>query len=339
MLMDKRIIVCGYGNVGKALIQLIKDKHAEIYEQYNINLILSGVIGSKGCVFEYNGLNSDMLLKCTTGSDGLIEYGEQNSDSFYSYSIYEGDIFVDCTPSDVNGGVGLEHTINAMNSGMDIVLLSKGALVLNFSTIMKKAKEKGVNIKYSGATAAALPTMDVGHYSLAGCKINSIKGILNGTTNYILSKMHENNISFDEALIEAQEKGIAEKNPKLDIEGIDSASKILILANSLMKSEYSLNDINIKGIEEIEEQDIKRAKEKSAKLKLIAHAYKERDKVSIEVKPTEVYSNDILSYVEGTNKGAVFSTDTMGEIYVLGGASNPLGAAAAGLKDIINISR
>lgn len=337
--MDKRVIVCGYGNVGKNLIKLIKDKYAEIYEEYSINLILSGVIGSKGCIFEYNGLNLDMLLECTTGSDGLIEYGEKNNDSFYNYPIYEGDIFVDCTPSDINGGVGLGHTINAINSGMDIVFLSKGSLVSNFAFIMNTAKEKGVKIKYSGATAAALPTMDVGQYSLAGCKINSIKGILNGTTNYILSKMHQSNISFNEALIEAQEKGIAEKNPKLDIEGTDSATKILILANSLMNSEYSLRDISIKGIDEIKQEDIKRAKDKNAKLKLLAYAYKENDKVIIEVKPMEVYQNDILSYVEDTNKGVVFSTDTMGEIYVLGGASNPLGAAAAGLKDIINLSR
>ncbi|WP_097027383.1 homoserine dehydrogenase [Clostridium peptidivorans] len=337
--MDKRIIVCGYGNVGGNLIKLIKDKHAEIHEQYNINLILSGVIGSRGCIFEYNGLNLDMLLECTTGSEGLIEYGEKNIDSFYNYSIYEGDIFVDCTPSDVNGGVGLEHTINAINFGMDIVLLSKGAMVSNFSLIMKKVKEKDVNIKYSGATAAALPTMDIGYYSLAGCKINSIKGILNGTTNYILSKMHQSDISFSEALLEAQRKGIAEKEPKLDIEGIDSATKILILANSLMNSEYRISDINIKGIEDIKKEDIKRAKNKNAKIKLLAHAYRDNDKVSIEVKPMEVYPNDILSCVEDTNKGVVFSTDTMGEIYVLGGASNPLGAAAAGLKDIINLSR
>lgn len=337
--MDKRIVVCGYGNVGRNLIGLIRDKHAEIYKEYNINLILSGVIGSKGCIFEYNGLDLDMLLKCSTGSDGLMEYGEKNIDSFYKYSIYEGDIFVDCTPSEINGGVGLGHTINAINSGMDVVFLSKGALVSNFSFIMNIAKEKDVKIKYSGATAAALPTIDVGQYSLAGCKIDSIKGILNGTTNYILSKMHQNNISFNEALVDAQEKGIAEKNPKLDIQGIDSATKILILANSLMHSEYSLNDINIKGIDEIKEEDIKRAKDKNAKLKLLAHAYKENDKVSIEVKPMEVYENDILSYVEGTNKGVVFNTDIMGEIYVLGGASNPLGAAAAGLKDIINLVR
>lgn len=337
--MDKRIIVCGYGNVAKNLVKLIKEKHIEIYEQFGINLILSGVIGSRGCIFEYKGLNLDMLLKCPMGSVGLIEYGQANIESFYNYPIYEGDIFVDCTPSDIDRAVGLEHIINAINFGMDIVFLSKGALVSNFSFIMKKVREKGVNIKYSGATAAALPTMDIGYYSLAGCKINSIKGILNGTTNYILSKMHQSNSSFSEALIEAQERGIAEKNPKLDVEGIDSAAKILILANSFMDSEYSLSDVNIKGIDDIKKEDIERAKNKNAKLKLLANAYKENDKVFIEVKPIEVYENDILSHVDGTNKAVVFNTDTMGEIYVLGGSSNPLGAAAAGLKDIVNLLR
>lgn len=101
-------------------------------------------------------------------------------------------------------------------------------------------KIANVRIRYSGATAAALPTLDIGQFSLAGCHIEKIEGILNGTTNYILSKMNEEDITFEEALKEAQSKGIAETNPILDVSGSDSACKLLLLTNSLMGTENKL---------------------------------------------------------------------------------------------------
>ncbi len=111
---------------------------------------------------------------------------------------------------------------------MDIVAISKGALVTNWREINEAAKIANVRIRYSGATAAALPTLDIGQFSLAGCHIEKIEGILNGTTNYILSKMNEEDITFEEALKEAQSKGIAETNPILDVSGSDSACKLLL---------------------------------------------------------------------------------------------------------------
>ncbi|PRR80102.1 Homoserine dehydrogenase [Clostridium liquoris] len=338
--MKKKLVLSGFGKVGREFVKLIYERRQYIKNEYDVDLILCGVIGRLGCIFEDEGLDLQTLLKCKSGSSGILQYGEINKDSFYDYPVFEGDILVECTNSDINtGGMALNYILNAIERGMDVVIVSKGALVTNFHDIINKARKKNVKLKYSGATAAALPTMDVGYYSLAGSKINSIIGILNGTTNYILTKMFEHNISFNQALEEAIDKGITERENSMDIDGIDSGCKILLLSNSFMKTEYKLNQVSIKGIRNIEVEDIKKAKDEGKVIKLLSKAYFKDDKVVLEVGLEKIRKDHILASIKGTNKGAIFNTDTMGEICIFGGASNPRGAAAAAIKDVINICR
>ena len=164
-----------------------------------------------------------------------------------------------------NGEPGLTYVLNAIDSGMDVVSVAKGALVHSFQEIKQHSEKKGTRLKYSGATAAALPTIDIGEYSLAGSTITKIEGILNGTSNFILTSMNESNLSFEEALKIAQEKGIAEANPGLDVKGFDSACKLLLLSNSLLGTNYSLKDVKITGIENLSKQDMERASSAAAR--------------------------------------------------------------------------
>ncbi|MBU5484817.1 homoserine dehydrogenase [Clostridium sp. MSJ-11] len=338
--MIKRVILAGFGNVGKEFVKLIDEKRLYIREKYDLDLILCGVLEKEGCIFEDGGIDTSYLINCPLGSQGVLKYTEHYKESYYNYPVLEGDILIECTQSNVKtGGPSINYIINSINRGMDIVMLSKGALATNFNQLMELAGKKDVKIKYSGATAAALPTMDLGVYSLAGAKIISITGVLNGTTNYILNRMFEENISFEQALKEAVEKGIAERENSMDIDGIDSASKILLLANSLMNSNYSLEDVVIKGIRDISKEDILEAKNENKVIKLLCKAYYKDEKLVLEVSPEKVHANSLLGSINGSNKGVVFNTDTMGEIYLIGGASNPRGAAAAALKDVINLCR
>lgn len=152
--------------------------------------------------------------------------------------------------------------------------------------------------------------------------------------------MNEEDISFEEALKEAQSKGIAETNPILDVSGSDSACKLLLLTNILMRRENALSDIHIKGIEHVTQQQMRNAKEHNKYIKLIASAYKDQvGNVALNVEPREIDKDHPLAKVNGTEKGITFFTDTMGQVTTIGGASNPRGAAAAALKDIINLYR
>lgn len=338
--MIRRIILSGYGNVGRRFVELLKVKRYEIKNRYGLELLLCGVMGSRGMIFDKLGLDIDLLLACGVGSEGILNYGKIKPKSLLNDRIFSGDLLVEATPTNIDGGQpALGIILNALEEGMDIVSISKGALVSSFSEIMDMASDRGVRIKYSGATAAALPTMDIGEYCLASSEINSIRGILNGTTNYILTSMQEENISFEAALKAARERGMAEANCKNDISGLDSACKLLLLSNSLLGTRYSLKEINFSGIDNISVDEIRESQASNYTLKLIARAVKWGEKAILSVGVEKVCPEDLLYGVRGANKGVVFETDTMGEIAALGGASNPGGAAAAALKDIINLYR
>ncbi|WP_141431072.1 homoserine dehydrogenase [Bacillus sp. 03113] len=337
--MQKKIILTGYGTVAKELMKLIASNGALIKEKYGFELVVTGIVGSKGMIYDEKGIQLLSLIDFGTGSEALSRYSECFQLPF-TEPIFQGDVLIECTPTNIETGEpALGYIQKAMTTGMDIVSVSKGALVMAFDKIKTQAAKHGSRLKYSGATAAALPTLDIGEYSLAGCTITRIEGILNGTSNFILASMSENNLSFEEALKIAQEKGIAEANPALDVQGFDTACKILLLANGFFGSGLLIDDVKIKGIEQVTKEEIQVAKQNGRKLKLLASAYKEAEKVIVEVKPYELESEHPLAYVNGTNKGVVFETIEMGAVCATGGASHPRGAAAAALKDVINLYR
>ncbi|MEH7415754.1 homoserine dehydrogenase [Neobacillus drentensis] len=337
--MQKKIMIAGYGSVAREFVRLILSRSKGIKEKYQIDLLVTGIIGSKGMIYQSEGIQLQELVDFGTGSDALLLYSQHFEIPIID-PRFEGDVLIDCTPTNLeNGEPGLTYYSQAIRSGMDIVSVAKGALVHSFKEIMLEAQTKGTRIKYSGATAAALPTLDIGEYSLAGTTINRIEGILNGTSNFILTSMMDDHLSFAEALQLAQQKGIAEPNPVLDVKGFDSACKLLLLSNSLLGTDYSLKDIKIRGIDEVSMEEMLNIKQKNGRLKLLATAYKKEDQVVLEVTPCEIHSHHLLFNVNGTEKGVLFETSEMGTICCTGGASNPKGAAAAALKDFINLYR
>ncbi|AIW84935.1 homoserine dehydrogenase [Bacillus mycoides] len=338
--MKIQVVLSGYGTVGKEFIKLLNEKYLYINETYGIDLVVSGVIGRNIAIHNGKGLQINDLLTYGDGSAAIEKYIEHYPEERGTINI-NGTVLVESTATNLkNGNPGKQYMKQAIENQMDIVAISKGALVTAWSELNTAARISGSRIRYSGATAAALPTLDIGQLSLAGCHIEKIEGILNGTTNYILTKMHEEYKTFEEALQEAQNKGIAETNPLLDISGMDSACKLLLLTNSLMGNDYSLKDIKINGIEHVTTQQIQNAKEQNKSIKLIASAYKDDNgKVNLSVQPCNLEKEHPLANINGTEKGITFFTDTMGQVTTIGGASNPRGAAAAALKDVINLYR
>ncbi|MDZ5610087.1 homoserine dehydrogenase [Bacillus pseudomycoides] len=338
--MRVNVVISVYGTVGKEFVRLVLEKCTYIKEMYGIELVITGIIGSTVNLYNDKGLHIKKLLIYGTGSYALEKY-IKHYPLDKTEKILFGDVLIESTPTNLQTGEpGRTYIETAIENQMDVVTISKGALVTAWKEIKEKAKLANVRIGYSGATAAALPTLDIGQFSLAGCQIESIEGILNGTTNYILTEMYEKDVTFQEALHQAQQKGIAETDPSLDVSGMDSACKLLLLANSLLRVEYSLNCISIKGIESVTKQDILKAKEQGKSLKLIAKAYKDYSgNLKLEVCPCEIGKEHSLAHVNGTEKGITFHTDTMGKVTSTGGASSPRGAAAAALKDLINLYR
>ena len=246
---------------------------------------------------------------------------------------------IEVTSSDLKTGEpGFDHIRTSLEKGWHVVTANKGPLLLYFSELMRLASSKNLKLKFSGATAAALPALDVGQICLAGSRILKIEGILNGTTNYILTRMAEG-LSYDEALGEAQQKGIAERNPAYDVEGMDTAVKLALLAAALFDLKINIKEMEITGITAVSQEEVVQAVSQGKKIKLLATLSLENESVKARVRPEMIASDHPLFWVDGSNKGLSFFTDTMGELTITGGKSDPRGAAAAMLKDLINIYR
>lgn len=338
--MEKvNLILVGFGRVGKAFFDLLKEKYDYCRDRYNLLLELRGIVRKKGSIL----LSSTQRVFSPSyfATEELANMAEWIPAITLSDLLHEyhSGVVIDCTPTNLITGEPSFSVIKlALEKGWHVVTASKGALVLKPKELRELARDKNLKIKASGATAAALPTLDIGVHSLAGTEIFTIEGILNGTTNYILTRMAEG-LTYKKALEEAQEKGIAEPDPTLDIEGWDTAAKMVLIANQVLGTEIKLSEVKVSGIQGITNEVINKAKRLGKIIKLFGKCYRPAPGSSwkVEVGLALLDYDHPLARVNGTNKGIIFYTDSMGWVAAIGGKSDPRGAAAALLKDIISI--
>jgi homoserine dehydrogenase len=337
-----RLVVTGFGHVGRAFFSLLREKAADLERRYGLRFEILAVARAEGCFIADGGLDVRQISRAgnlwTSGNPYWHE-GLKVTDALSGQP--RGGCLVECTLSNLETGEpGLSYIAAAFRTGWNAVAASKGALVVGLPALKARAAENGVSLKFSAATAAALPTLDVALFSLAGTHVEGIQGILNGTTNYILTRMAEG-LGYAEALREAQDKGIAEPDPAHDVGGWDSACKILLITNACLDADFTLKDVHVTGIVGLDAEFVRTARLEGRAVKLLATAAPGRKdgRWSLDVRPSLIEPSHPLVHVNGTEKGITFLTDSMGSVTVTGGRSNPRGAAAALLKDIINIYR
>jgi homoserine dehydrogenase len=333
------LVLTGYGNVGKAFVRLLLDKREDCARRYDLDFELIAVLRrsggwlAEGCD-DFESLAADTTVPLETHPGWTPGLTLEDALSRTSAGV-----LVECTPSNLKTGEPqLDFLHLALDRGWHVAAASKGALVVDFKNLRAKARARGLALKFSGATAAALPTLDVATISLAGADILRIDGILTGTTNYILGRL-EQGLPFETALAEAQAKGIAEPDPSMDIDGWDTACKLLLIANSAADIDLSLTDIKVEGIRSVTAADLAKARAEGKALKLLGRLIWNEGRYTAEVKPVAVEPTHPLYRLTGTSKGISFLTDTMGTVAVTDGKSDPRGTAASVLKDIINIYR
>lgn len=328
----------GFGGVGQALIKLFIDKKDYILEKYHLDIKIKYILKSDGGLYDKKGINLDEVIEFIENNRNIKEHLSWKSDLNIKDIINNNDIdtLIELTSTNIETGEpGLTHIKRALENKMNVVTGNKGPIILKYNELKEIAHKNSVELKVGCTTGGALPSINGGIYDIAGSKIQSIEGVLNGTTNYILSKMANDNVDYKEALLEAQKVGIAESDPSLDVLGYDTASKIIILSNVLMNSDLKLEDLKINGIEEVRLDNIEKAKVRGNKIKLIGKVYKKDNLVKGYVTPIEIDENHPLYCVDYKNKGIYYKTDTLGDISIIGGASGTMNAAASILRDII----
>ncbi len=235
--------------------------------------------------------------------------------------------------------VAKEFILKAIKNKKHIVTANKALLALKGTEIFDAALENKVDIAYEASVGGCIPIIKFIRESLAGERINSIIGIVNGTCNYILSKMANEKTPFDKALLEAQQNGFAESDPYFDIDGIDSAHKTAILASIAFGTYIDFNDIYIEGISSITPMDIEFADELGYKIKLLSICKDLGDKIEARVHPTMLPKDNVLSGIEGSFNSVKIKGESVGDIMLYGKGAGMMPTANAVVGDIIDIAR
>jgi len=345
-MRTQRIILCGFGKVGQAFAQLLHERRDLLRSRHALGFDLVAVVDFGGAALAPRGLPTvpaaELLTHVKMGG-AVEEFGDFGIPGAMGEAVIESldaDLIVEATPTNLTSGEpGLRHMRAALGRRMHVIAANKGPLVLRYAELQGLAREHGVQIYMSAAMAASLPTLDVGHTCLAGAQILGIEGILTGTTNFILTKMQEEGYHYLDALHEAQARGIAETDPTLDVEGYDTANKLILLSNGLLGTIYGPHDVTRRGITDITPQVVLEARRTGRCLKLIGRVGMKYGSVQLSVAPEEMSLDHPLAVVRGAEQAVTYETDTMGRVTVMGGQASPAGAAATLLKDIINLSR
>lgn len=355
-----RLILCGFGRVGRTFARLLVDRAALLRDAYGLALRVVAVADLDGsaCLPDASRDAGDGLPPPGAAGDGLPllalaahfeakkslgAFPDAGRPGWAGREVIErvaADVLVETTPTNITDGEpALTHVRAALARGLHVVSANKGPFLRHYAELRAAAARRGVALKVSAAAAAALPTLDVGQVALAGARIGGFEGILNGTTNYILTRMAADGVAYAEALAEAQRLGIAEPDPRLDVEGHDTANKVVIIANAVLGADLTRDHVQVEGIAQVTPEAIAGARRAGAVIKLIGRAAWEGGRLVASVTPMALPFDHPLAGVQGSEKAITYHTDTMDRVTVMGGKSDPRGAAAALLKDIINLYR
>jgi len=320
------VAICGFGRIGQQIAELLLIRSAYYKEKYQIDARLVGVCNSSSGLIDQEGLQSTQWLDKSKYQTDLTEqqFLEQ----------VRADVIIETGPSDyVTGGKGLFYLNYALTHNMNAIAVSKGALVVDGKKLSSLAHTHQQKLFFSGATAAALPTVDLFEYNLAGCQILEVEGVFTGTTNFILNDMLQHECAFAESLEKAQAKGIAEPDSSFDVDGWDTAAKITILANTVLGADVKIQDIPRQSISHVTADDIRDWKKENLVPRLVGFIHIENQQIQTGVELRLVPTNHPFAHLQGSNKCIRVLTKEMGELVVSGGASAPLATAAAALKD------
>ncbi len=333
-----RVLLIGFGVVGQSFAELVDSEASALAQNYGLRPKIVGVVDSKGAVLSPNGIDLKKALTYKRESGSLERFGDgtylRGRTGLDAIKEVDCEVVVEATPTDLKKGEpGLSHLKAAMKEGRHIVCTNKGPLAVAMPALIELASHNKIMFKFSGTVGGGTPVLDFAKKCLEGSQIRSISGILNGTTNYILSKMSSEGSRMKDALAEAQRLGYAEADPTYDVGGFDTACKLVIISNYVLGSSLSLGDVKVKGISDVATEDIERAKAKGQTVKLIGRMDK-RPRVG----PEEIPVTHPLN-VSGTFNAFSFDTHPAGEITLVGKGAGGKETASSVIRDLIEIRR
>ena len=334
-----RIVLVGFGSAGQGLAHILANSHDWINKQHNTNLIIVGVATrSRGSVYNTNGLAPSSLLDHIQRNNSFKAHPDSIAwDTTMLLEHAEADVLVEVSPTALQTAEPATQYIHkAFSRGWHVVTANKGPVALYYNALRHMADTQGLFFGIEGTVMSGTPALRMCWSNLAGGEIYELCGIVNGTTNYILTHM-EQGLSYSAALAEAQRLGYAETDPSGDVEGHDAAGKAVILANVLMHANLKPDDVQREGITGISTEMISEAQEAGERWKLIARVWRDGQHVHAQVQPMRLPLSHPLAGVAGASNALTASTQWLDDVTIIGPGAGSQATGFALLSDLLAI--
>lgn len=343
--MTHKVALIGFGTVGQGFAEILRDKGETLRQTLNFEARIVAVSDLlKGAVYHPAGLDTATLLEVARRTGRLDDYPDRPGlargwDSLKTIRESNADTVIEVSYTDIKTGQpAIDHCRAAFEHGKNVVMSNKGPVALAYAELAALAKAKGVRWGFEGTVMSGTPALRMPLVSLVGNEISEVRGIFNGTTNYILTKMEEG-LDYQTALKQAQALGYAEADPTADVEGHDALGKVVILANVVMNITLTKEAVTCQGISHLTLADVERARDEGKRWKLIGRVKKEGGRTVASVCPEMVPLSDPLAGVMGATNAITYVCDLAGPITLVGAGAGRTETGFSILIDLINIAR
>ena len=337
-----RLALIGFGTVGQGLAQILRDEVDQLATKLDLAVSIVAVTDSRyGSLYDPNGLNPSALLTAVTENESIADLRAQSHgwDAQRTIAEASADIVIELSFTDLQTGEpATSHIRQALSLGRHVITTNKGPVALHFAELDALARQYGVGFELEGTVMSGTPVLRMGREALGAAGIERVAGILNGTSNFILTEMEEG-ATYAEALKTAQNRGFAEADPTGDVDGHDAAAKLVILAHRLLGVPMRLEQVEREGIRDFSPEAVADARVAGQRWKLLAQLESHDGELRAQVRPERISSDHPLAGVMGATNAIVISTRLLGDITVVGPGAGRLETAYAIVEDIAAIAR
>jgi homoserine dehydrogenase len=345
--MEYRIGLIGCGTVGQGLLEILDKKREFLRDAFGFEARVVAISDKlKGTLLVPDGVDIRAVLGVLGRGGNLADYPKvkpgqaEPLDPLDMIEKTDADIIAELTYTDIKTAEPATSYIRkALRTGKHVVTSNKGPAALFYRELQDLARKNGLQFRIEGTVMSGTPVFHLAESGLAGNDIREVKGILNGTTNFILTKMETEGMDYGDALKLAQKLGYAEADPTADVEGYDALAKIVILSNVILGGSLKTADVARKGITSISKADVTAARKEGYRFKLIAQAKKEAGGVAASVSPQKLPLSDPLAGVMGAHNALTLETDLMGKVTIQGAGAGKTETGFSILSDLLAIHR
>ena len=342
---ELQLVLVGFGNAARRFARLLEERRAELEVEEGLRYRIVGITtGRHGQAFSESGLDMPAALASREAGRSLISGGRPLAESTVRFvqavcTRSSNLVIIETTPLDVQSGQpAIDHIRTALEGGADVVTANKGPIAFAYHELQALADSRGRSFLFEGTVMDGVPIFNLVRETLPAIHITAIRGVVNSTTNHILTAM-EHGQDFRAALTEMQQAGIAEADPSLDVEGWDAAAKIAALSNVLLGARMTPQGVSRRGIAGISREDVERAREQGLRIRLIAEAERKGDLVHARVEPRALDQGSLLARLEGMQNALILRTDLLGEIAITQLEGGLTHTAYALLSDLVRVWR